>query len=93
VISAAIAKRLDAIEREVAKIAPPAPPEWVRWVTDSELSEAQDLFDREGAERIGDLSAPAQLRCWSIYAAAIARMLDGEAQPSIDLASTGSARP
>jgi hypothetical protein len=45
----ALAKRLEALEVEVSKIAPPAPPpEWLAWATDDELKALMLLFDREG---------------------------------------------
>jgi hypothetical protein len=74
VTPAAFAKRLAEIEREVAKIAPPAPPGWLQWLTDSELEEGLALFDRENVERVDDLSEAAQLHCTAIYLRALARM-------------------
>jgi hypothetical protein len=61
------------VDRFLPSRAPPAPPEWVRWLTDSELSEALALFDHENVEDISDLSEPAQLRCMATYFKATAR--------------------
>jgi hypothetical protein len=75
-VTTAFEKRLAEVEREVARIAPPPTPEWLRWLTDSELTEAVDLFDRENVEGVEDLSEPARLHCMAIYLRALARMAE-----------------
>jgi hypothetical protein len=76
---AQLAKKLAEVEAAVAKLAPPVQaPEWAHYTTDEELDWLEKTY-RELADSGGTEPTQAdQLRVWSIYAAATARMVEAE---------------
>jgi hypothetical protein len=75
---AAIEKRLEALEAEVAKVAPPAPVpgcEWLAWATNDELTTMEHLL---GPDPAVEPTEADRLRIMAIQCAATARMVAGE---------------
>ena len=77
--TAALERRLRAIEARRAQPAPPGTmPAWAHWVRHEEIDELEDLY-RRVADGEHEPTEADELRCIEIEAGATRRMLAGEA--------------
>jgi hypothetical protein len=84
-VTPAALKRLAVIEREISALRVPrtidGAPEWLCWVTDSELTTLEEIYRRD--ER-GELGVADRFRAFAIECNAWARMLTPPGEPMTD---------